>query len=248
MPAASCSCRAPWNFPYAIPANGVVSALAAGNTVLFKPAPEAITTGAELVAQLHEAGVPADVVQLVRCPDDDTGRHLVTHADVDTVVLTGAYDTAQCSLTWKPQLRLVAETSGKNALVVTGGADIDLAIRDLVRSAFGHAGPEVLGREPRDRRSVGVRRRRFLNRLADAVRSVRVGSPDDLATMMGPIVAPPSGKLERATHHARRRRKLARRAAATRPSAPPLDPRRQGRRAAGFVVPSAPNASDRCSA
>ena len=189
---------APWNFPYAIPANGVVSALAAGNTVLLKPAPEAITTGAALVAQLHEAGIPADVVQLVRCPDDDTGRHLVTHADVDTVVLTGAYDTAQLFLSWKPQLRLIAETSGKNALVVTGGADIDLAIRDLVRSAFGHAGQKCsaasLAIVEASVYDDGV----FLSRLADAVRSVRVGSPDDLATMMGPIVAPASGKLERA--------------------------------------------------
>src|SRR5207244_3209870 len=105
-------------------------------TVLLKPAPEAVATAVELVDQLHEAGVPRDVVQLVRAPDDDTGRHLVTHDGVDTVVLTGAYDTAQMFLDWKPQLRLLAETSGKNALVVTGAADVDLAIRDLVRSAF----------------------------------------------------------------------------------------------------------------
>ena len=73
-------------------------------------------------------------------PDDDVGRHLIIHDSIDTVVLTGAYDTAQMFLEWKPQLRLIAETSGKNALVITGGADLDLAIRDLVRSAFGHAG------------------------------------------------------------------------------------------------------------
>ena len=130
----------PWNFPYAIPANGVLSALAAGNVVILKPAPEAVATGVELVRQLHLAGIPPDAVQLVRCPDDEVGRHLVTHPNVGTVVLTGSYDTASMFHEWKPSLRLVAETSGKNALVITASADLDLALADLVRSAFGHAG------------------------------------------------------------------------------------------------------------
>jgi RHH-type proline utilization regulon transcriptional repressor/proline dehydrogenase/delta 1-pyrroline-5-carboxylate dehydrogenase len=109
----------PWNFPTAIPANGVVAALAAGNAVLLKPAPEAVATAAELVRHVHEAGVPDDVVQLVRCPDDDVGRHLVTHPGVNAVVLTGAYETARRFLGWKPDLHLFAETSGKNALVIS---------------------------------------------------------------------------------------------------------------------------------
>ena len=92
----------PWNFPTAIPSNGVVAALAAGNAVLLKPAPEAVATAVELVRHVHEAGVPPDVVQLVRCPDDDVGRHLVTHPDVDGVVLTGSYETARLFLDWKP--------------------------------------------------------------------------------------------------------------------------------------------------
>ena len=188
----------PWNFPYAIPANGVLSALAAGNAVVLKPAPEAVATAAELVAQLHRAGLPTDVVQLVRCPDDDVGRHLVTHPAVATVVLTGAYDTARLFLDWKPSLPLLAETSGKNALVVTGGADTDLATADLVRSAFGHAGQKcsaaslaILDAEVHDDPH-------FLERLADAVRSIRVGPSTDPATMMGPLIHPPEGPLRRA--------------------------------------------------
>jgi RHH-type proline utilization regulon transcriptional repressor/proline dehydrogenase/delta 1-pyrroline-5-carboxylate dehydrogenase len=189
---------APWNFPYAIPANGVVSALAAGNTVLLKPAPEAIAVGAALVRQCHEAGVPRDVVQLVRCPDDDTGRHLVTHPDIDTVVLTGAYETAQLFLSWNPHLRLIAETSGKNALVITGGADLDLAIRDLVRSAFGHAGQKCSAASLAIVEASLYDDGRLFARLADAVRSLRVGAPTDLPTMMGPVITPARGKLERA--------------------------------------------------
>jgi RHH-type proline utilization regulon transcriptional repressor/proline dehydrogenase/delta 1-pyrroline-5-carboxylate dehydrogenase len=189
---------APWNFPYAIPANGVCSALAAGNAVILKPAPEAVATAVELVAQLRDAGVPNGAVQLVRCPDNDIGRHLVTHDGIDTVVLTGAYDTAQMFLDWKPQLRLIAETSGKNALVVTGAADVDLAIRDLVRSAFGHAGQKCSAASLAIVESQLHDDGRFLARLADAVRSVRVGSAMDVATMMGPVITEPQGKLARA--------------------------------------------------
>jgi RHH-type transcriptional regulator, proline utilization regulon repressor / proline dehydrogenase / delta 1-pyrroline-5-carboxylate dehydrogenase len=189
---------APWNFPYSIPANGVCSALAAGNTVVLKPAPEAVATARELVAALHAAGFPVDVVQLVRCPDDDVGRHLVTHDAIDTVVLTGAYDTAQMFLGWKPQLRLIAETSGKNAMVITAGADLDLAIRDLVRSAFGHAGQKCSAASLVVVEAGLYDGGRFLTRLADAVRSIRVGEATALPTMMGPVITRPAGKLARA--------------------------------------------------
>src|SRR5205085_5892789 len=166
-PVGTVAVTAPWNFPYAIPANGVVSALAAGNTVLLKPAPEAVATAAELVRQLHDAGVPRDVVQLVRCPDDEVGRHLVTHDGVDTVVLTGAYATARRFLDWKPQLRLIAETSGKNAIVITGGADQDLALRDLTHSAFGHAGQKCSAASLAIVEASLYDDPRFLTRLAD---------------------------------------------------------------------------------
>jgi RHH-type proline utilization regulon transcriptional repressor/proline dehydrogenase/delta 1-pyrroline-5-carboxylate dehydrogenase len=189
---------APWNFPYAIPANGVVSALAAGNAVLLKPAPEAVATAAELVDQCHEAGVPRDVLQLVHCPDDDTGRHLVTHDGVDTVVLTGAYDTARMFVEWKPRLRLIAETSGKNAMVVTGATDLDLAIRDIVRSAFSHSGQKCSAASLAILEASLYDDTKFLARLADAVRSVRVGVATDFSTMMGPVINPAAGKLRRA--------------------------------------------------
>ena len=188
----------PWNFPYAIPAGGVFAALAAGNAVVLKPAPEVRGIGYELAQQLWRAGVPRDLVQFVACPDDEVGRRLVTHPDVDTVVLTGAYETAQLFRGWKPGIRVMAETSGKNALVVTAAADEDAAIRDLVKSAFGHAGQKCSAA------SLGIIEAsvyddpRFHQRLADAVRSVRVGLAADLSTMTGPLVGAPSDKLQRA--------------------------------------------------
>ena len=112
-------------------------------------------------------------------------------------MLTGSYATAQMFLAWKPQLRLIAETSGKNGIVITGGADLDLALRDLVRSAFGHAGQKCSAA------SLAIVERslyddqRFLARLADAVRSLRVGNTLEVTTMMGPLVQAPTETLRR---------------------------------------------------
>jgi RHH-type proline utilization regulon transcriptional repressor/proline dehydrogenase/delta 1-pyrroline-5-carboxylate dehydrogenase len=188
----------PWNFPYAIPAGGVFAALCAGNVVVLKPAPEAVRVAATLVDQLHRSGIPDDVVQLVVCEDGPVGRHLVTHVDVDTVVLTGSAATADLFLSWDPRLRLFAETSGKNAMVITAAADLDLAIADLVRSAFGHAGQKCSAASLAIVEAEVYDDPTFLRRLRDAVVSWRVGWPSELATMIGPVIAPPSGPLERA--------------------------------------------------
>ena len=188
----------PWNFPYAIPAGGVLAALMAGNTAILKPPPETRQTAWLLANQCWRAGVPREALQYVACPDNDVGRRLITHDDVATVLLTGAYATAQTFLGWKPGLRLLAETSGKNAIVVTESVDMDAAIRDIVRSAFGHAGQKcsaaslaILTEPVHDDPT-------FLPRLAAAVRSVRVGEAVDPSTMMAPLIAPPTGPLFRA--------------------------------------------------
>ncbi len=188
----------PWNFPYAIPAGGVFAALAAGNAVVLKPAPEVRDVAFELTRQLWRSGVPRDLVQFVACRDDEVGRHLVTHPRVDTVVLTGAYETAQLFRSWKPSIRVFAETSGKNALVVTAAADEDAAIRDLVTSAFGHAGQKCSAASLAIVEASVHDDPRFQRRLADAVRSVRVGLASDLSSMIGPLIGPPSAKLHRA--------------------------------------------------
>ncbi|HUR78563.1 MAG TPA: bifunctional proline dehydrogenase/L-glutamate gamma-semialdehyde dehydrogenase [Acidimicrobiales bacterium] len=188
----------PWNFPYAIPAGGVLAALAAGSTVILKPAPQTRLVAKLVVAHCRAGGVPKDVVQSMACDDDDAGRHLITHDDVDAVVLTGSWETARLFRSWKPRLALHAETSGKNAVVVTAAADLDGAIRDIVRSAFGHAGQKCSAA------SLGILEapvyddERFLERLADAVRSLRVGPSTDLDTTVGPLIGAAEGALLRA--------------------------------------------------
>jgi RHH-type proline utilization regulon transcriptional repressor/proline dehydrogenase/delta 1-pyrroline-5-carboxylate dehydrogenase len=183
----------PWNFPVAIPAGGVLASLAAGNAVLFKPSLETPRC-AEVVAEAcWAAGVPGDVLQFIRTPDDEVGRHLVTSADA--VILTGSWDTANLFRSWKPDIRLFAETSGKNALIVTPQADIDLAAADLVRSAFGHSGQKCSAA------SLGILvgdladDARFLDKVLDAARSLRLGWPTEPGVTMGPTIVPAQGKL-----------------------------------------------------
>ncbi len=192
----------PWNFPVAIPLGGCLAALAAGAAVVIKPAPQVRACAEVGVAALHRGGIPADALQLVHTAEDDTGRRLVTHPDVDRVVLTGGTDTARLFRSWRPDLGLLAETSGKNALVITSSADPDLAVADLVRSAFGHAGQKCSAASlailvgPAGTGSATGRRLR--RQLVDAVRTLRVGHGSDPSTTMGPLIAPPEGKLERA--------------------------------------------------
>ena len=188
----------PWNFPLAIPAGGVLASLAAGNAVILKPAPQTRAT-ARLVAECcWAAGVPGDVLQFLPTDDDDAGRRLVTHPDVAAVILTGAHETARTFLSWRPDLRLHAETSGKNALVISASADIDEAVADLVASAFGHAGQKCSAASLAIVEAPLYDDPRFLERVRDAAATLRVGVASEPSTDVGPLIEPPGERLERA--------------------------------------------------
>jgi len=188
----------PWNFPLSIPAGGVLAALAAGNAVILKPAPEAVLVGWRLANCLWDAGVPRDVFQFLPCPDDDVGRRLVTDARVGGVILTGSVETARLFLGWKPDLPLFAETSGKNAIVITSLADRDQAIRDLVRSAFGHNGQKCSAASLAICEAEVYDDADFRRQLRDAAASLVVGSAWNLASRITPLTQPPGASLRRA--------------------------------------------------
>ncbi|PFG34669.1 proline dehydrogenase family protein [Sanguibacter antarcticus] len=185
----------PWNFPVAIPAGSTLAALAAGSAVVLKPAQEAERCGAVLAEILWEAGVPRDALQLVQVDESTLGQTLIAHPHVDRVILTGAYETAELFRTFRPDLPLLAEASGKNSIIVTPSADLDLAVRDVVASAFGHAGQKCSAASLVILVGSVARSRRFRTQLLDAASSLVVGPPDDPQTQMGPLVAPASGKL-----------------------------------------------------
>lgn len=185
----------PWNFPVAIPAGGVLSALAAGSGVIIKPAKLAQRSGAVMVEALWEAGVPRELLTLVDIGERELGRELVSHPAVDRVILTGAYETAQLFRSFRNDLPLLAETSGKNAIIVTPSADLDLAASDVVKSAFGHAGQKCSAASLVILVGSVAKSERFRRQLVDAAKSLRVGWPEQATSQMGPIVEPANGKL-----------------------------------------------------
>ncbi|WP_261166932.1 bifunctional proline dehydrogenase/L-glutamate gamma-semialdehyde dehydrogenase [Microbacterium sp. Marseille-Q6965] len=185
----------PWNFPLAIPAGGVLAALAAGSGVVFKPAPQARRCAAVVAEALWEAGIPRDLLALVDLDEDELGRELITHEAVDRVILTGSWETAELFRSWRPDLPLLAETSGKNAIIVAPSADLDLAAGDLVRSAFGHAGQKCSAASLAILVGPVGRSKRFARQLVDATRSLRVGPPSDPLSEVGPVIEVPQGKL-----------------------------------------------------
>jgi RHH-type proline utilization regulon transcriptional repressor/proline dehydrogenase/delta 1-pyrroline-5-carboxylate dehydrogenase len=185
----------PWNFPVAIPAGSVLAALASGSAVIIKPAPQARRSAAVMIEALWEAGVPRDVLRLVDIEEGDLGRELVSHPAVDRVILTGAYETAELFRSWRPDLPLLAETSGKNAIIVTPSADLDLAVADVVKSAFGHAGQKCSAASLVILVGSVAKSERFRRQLVDAVGTLRVGLPQNPLSQMGPIIEPAHGKL-----------------------------------------------------
>jgi RHH-type proline utilization regulon transcriptional repressor/proline dehydrogenase/delta 1-pyrroline-5-carboxylate dehydrogenase len=188
----------PWNFPYAIPTGGICAALAAGNAVIFKSAPETVATSWQLVNQLWKAGVPKNVLQFVSTEDNEVGQALVSHEDVNAVILTGGYSTALLFSSWKNELNLLAETSGKNSMVLTACCDIDVAVKDLVQSAFGHAGQKCSAASLAIVDKNIYENPNFKKQLIDAVKSLKVGPGYDYSTMVGPIIKSAESNLHRA--------------------------------------------------
>ncbi len=185
----------PWNFPVAIPAGSTLAALAAGSPVIFKPAPQAARCGALIAEVLWAAGVPRDVLQYVRLDDAELGRTLVAHPSVDRVILTGSLQTAELFRSFRPELGLLAETSGKNSIIVTPSADLDLAAKDVAYSAFGHAGQKCSAASLVVLVGSVAKSPRFRRQLLDAAASYEVGQPWDGVSRIGPLIEPASGKL-----------------------------------------------------
>ena len=187
----------PWNFPLAIPCGGVACALAAGNTVILKPASDTVLIAYLLCQCFWRAGVPKTALQFAPCSGGTVGARLVSHDDVDAVVLTGGTATAAEMLRNKPTMHLIAETGGKNATIVTALSDRDQAIKNVLHSAFSHSGQKCSATSLLILESEVYHDERFHATLCDAVRSLHVGPAWDLATKVGPLIRPPSGVLER---------------------------------------------------
>jgi RHH-type proline utilization regulon transcriptional repressor/proline dehydrogenase/delta 1-pyrroline-5-carboxylate dehydrogenase len=184
-------CISPWNFPLAIFTGQVVAALVAGNTVAAKPAEQTPAIAAHMVALLHEAGVPADVLALLHGPGETIGAALVDDPRTAGVCFTGSTAVAksiQRTLAAKdgPIVPLVAETGGINAMVVDSTALPEQVVDAVVQSAFRSAG----------QRCSALRLLCVHDSVADAViemirgalHELAVGDPARLSTDVGPLI------------------------------------------------------------
>jgi RHH-type proline utilization regulon transcriptional repressor/proline dehydrogenase/delta 1-pyrroline-5-carboxylate dehydrogenase len=205
------ACISPWNFPLAIFAGQVTAALAAGNTVVAKPAEPTPLIAARFVKLLHEAGVPREAVHLVPAPGRSFGEAAFAHAALAGVAMTGSTATA---LTINRSLAarngaivpLIAETGGLNAMIVDSTALPEQVVDDVVSSAFMSAGQRCsalrllfLQDDIADQ---------VLEMIAGAMDELVIGNPADLETDLGPVITPAAA--EGLAQHAARMRTEAR--------------------------------------
>ena len=205
------ACISPWNFPLAIFAGQVTAALAAGNTVVAKPAEPTPLIAARFIRLLHTAGVPPQAVHLVPTPGRLFGEVALAHPALAGVAMTGSTATA---LTINRAMAarggiivpLIAETGGLNAMIVDSTALPEQIVDDVVSSAFMSAGQRCsalrllfLQEEIADS---------VLEMIAGAMDELLIGDPSDLQTDVGPVIN--SAARDGLAQHADRMRREAR--------------------------------------
>jgi acyl-CoA reductase-like NAD-dependent aldehyde dehydrogenase len=179
----------PWNFPLTIASWKMGPALAAGNTVVLKPAELTPLTALRFAELALEAGLPEGVVQVVAGPGSECGARLVEHPDVAKIAFTGSTEVgrsiaAGAAATIK---RVTLELGGKSANIVFADADLEHAAASAPPAVFGNAGQDCCARS-----RILVERGaldRFMEALEEAVDALRVGDPLDEQTEMGPLIS-----------------------------------------------------------
>ncbi len=186
----------PWNFPCAIPAGGILAALVTGNCVIFKPASDTVLVGWHVVNCFWDAGIPKEVLQFVPCSGEQSGSELIRDPRINCVILTGGTETAKKFLKMRPNLDLAAETGGKNAMIITALSDRDLAIKDLLQSAFGHNGQKCSATSLAILEAEVYDDPHFRHALREAAASLKLGAAWDLNTKITPLIHEPRGVLK----------------------------------------------------
>jgi acyl-CoA reductase-like NAD-dependent aldehyde dehydrogenase len=179
----------PWNFPLTIASWKVAPALAAGNTIVLKPAELTPLTALGLEKIAREAGLAEGVLNVVAGPGSVCGQRLVEHPDVAKIAFTGSTEVGRriaegAAATIK---RVTLELGGKSANVIFADADLEAAAAAAPSAVFGNAGQDCCARS-----RILVERSaldRFMDAFEDAVESVNVGDPLDEDTQMGPLIS-----------------------------------------------------------
>ncbi|MBI2359663.1 MAG: L-glutamate gamma-semialdehyde dehydrogenase, partial [Deltaproteobacteria bacterium] len=184
---------APWNFPLAILTGMTSAALAAGNCVIAKPAEQSPVMGAHLLDILREAGLPADCCHLLQ-GGGELGAYLVRHPAIHLIAFTGSREVGleilrEAHVHQPGQAhvkRVVCEMGGKNAIIVDADADLDEAVTHIIDSAFGYQGQKCSAAS----RLIIVEEvhNRLLERLVEAVKSLKIGPTKDPRNFVGPVI------------------------------------------------------------
>jgi betaine-aldehyde dehydrogenase len=179
----------PWNFPLTIAAWKLGPALAAGNTVVLKPAELTPLTALRFAELALEAGIPEGVVNVVVGPGSTCGQRLVEHPDVAKIAFTGSTQVGRSIAAGAAGTikRVTLELGGKSPNLVFADADLEAAAASAPMAVFGNAGQDCCARS-----RILVQRPvldRFMNALEEAVEAIRVGDPLDEATQMGPLIS-----------------------------------------------------------
>jgi acyl-CoA reductase-like NAD-dependent aldehyde dehydrogenase len=179
----------PWNFPLAIASWKVAPALAAGNTIVLKPAELTPLTAVELERIVLDAGLPEGVLNVVVGPGRTVGERIVEHPDVAKVAFTGSTAVGRRiqALAADTIKRVTLELGGKSANVIFGDADLERAAQAAPIAVFGNAGQDCCARSRILVESSALDR--FMDALEEAVEAIRVGDPLDDSTEMGPLIS-----------------------------------------------------------
>ncbi|WP_219210088.1 trifunctional transcriptional regulator/proline dehydrogenase/L-glutamate gamma-semialdehyde dehydrogenase [Variovorax boronicumulans] len=187
-------CISPWNFPLAIFIGQIAAALAAGNTVLAKPAEQTPLIAAQAVQILHAAGLPPGVLQLLPGTGEIVGAALVADARVQAVLFTGSTQVARIlqrviagrlDALGHP-IPLIAETGGQNAMIVDSSALVEQVVTDVVASAFDSAGQRCSAL-----RILCVQEdiaERTIEMLQGAMSECTLGNPEHFSVDIGPVI------------------------------------------------------------
>ena len=179
----------PWNFPLTIAAWKLAPALAAGNTVVLKPAELTPLTALQFERIALEAGIPEGVVNVLVGPGSTAGARLVEHPDVAKVAFTGSTEVGRSIAATAAQTikRVTLELGGKSANIVFSDSDIAAAAAAASPAVFGNAGQDCCARSRIlvERPALDA----FMDALEEHVEAIRVGDPLDEATEMGPLIS-----------------------------------------------------------
>ncbi|MEO6496902.1 MAG: aldehyde dehydrogenase family protein [Solirubrobacteraceae bacterium] len=179
----------PWNFPLTIAAWKLGPALAAGNTVVLKPAELTPLTALRLERVAVEAGLPEGVLNVVAGPGSVCGQRMVEHPDIAKIAFTGSTEVGRSIAAGAAQTikRVTLELGGKSANVIFADSDLEKAAAMAPLAVFGNAGQDCCARS-----RILVERSamdRFMDALETEVESIRVGDPLDEETQMGPLIS-----------------------------------------------------------